>query len=98
MAYSGAVSNSLQWLYDRFKLGLIVMCLALVLLYFTMNFGKTIWFVAFIAVAIVFIDRINPIPKVLAFLSDHSFELYLIHFPFIAKYGFVSGRKPLSLI
>ena len=82
MAYGKVISHCLQWLYVRFLPGLIALGLALALLYFTMRSGKTIFFVGFIAVAVVFIDKLKSIPKSLAFLGDHSFELYLMHFPF----------------
>lgn len=96
MAYGKVVARPLHWLHNRFKFGLIAASVTLMLLYFTLNSGRTILFIAFIAIAIVFIDRIKSVPKVLTFLGDHSFELYLLHFPLLVSYGLVIGRKPLA--
>lgn len=97
MACGTRVSRYLNLLYNRLRFGLVATCATLILLYFTLNSGRTIIFIVFIAIVIVLIDRIEKVPGVLTFLGDHSFELYLLHGPLLVSYGLVIGRKPLAI-
>ena len=66
-------------------------------LFLTLHTARTPFFVAFIAISIFYLDRIKSIPKFVLFLGNHSYEIYLIHFPFLVTYGLVLGKKPVVL-
>jgi peptidoglycan/LPS O-acetylase OafA/YrhL len=66
-------------------------------LFLTLHTARTPFFVVFITILIFYLDKIKSIPKFVLFLGDHSYEIYLIHFPFLCAYGFVLGRKPVIL-
>jgi peptidoglycan/LPS O-acetylase OafA/YrhL len=97
MAYRHLFIGKFQSLSNRFSPGLVVLWLTMAGLFLTLNTARTLFFVAFIAILIFSLDTIKSIPKFLLFLGDHSYEIYLIHFPFLDTYGFVLGRKPLVL-
>jgi peptidoglycan/LPS O-acetylase OafA/YrhL len=97
MAYRHLFIEKLQSLSNRFSPVLVVLWVTMAGLFFTLSMARTLFFVAFIAISIFYLDKIKSIPKFLRFLGDHSYEIYLVHFPFLDSYGFVLGRKPLAL-
>jgi peptidoglycan/LPS O-acetylase OafA/YrhL len=95
MAYRHLFIGKFQSLTNRFSPVLVVLWLTMAGLFLTLNTARTLLFAAFIAISIFYLDKIKKIPKFMLFLGDHSYEIYLIHFPFLDTYGFVLGRKPL---
>ncbi len=45
----------------------------------------------------VFIEKYHIMSKVLTFLGKYSYEIFLLHFPFMVKYDFFLFRPPLYL-
>lgn len=97
MAYRHLFIGKFQSLSDRFSPVLFALWLTMAGLFLMLHTAKTPFFVAFIAISIFYLDKIKSIPKFVLFLGDHSYETYLIHFPFLVTYGFVLGRKPVVL-
>jgi len=97
MAYRHLFIGRFQWLSNRFSPALIALWLTMAGLFLTLHTARTPFFVAFITILIFYLDTIKSIPKFVLFLGNHSYEIYLIHFPFLVTYGFVLGRKPLVL-
>ena len=97
MAYRHLIIGKFQSLSNRFSLILVFLWLAMAGLFLTLPAVRTPFFVAFIAISIFYLDRIKSKPKFVLFLGKHSYETYLMHFPFLATYGLVLGRKPVVL-
>jgi peptidoglycan/LPS O-acetylase OafA/YrhL len=95
MAYRHLFIGKFQSLSNRFSPILVVLWLTMAGLFLTLHTARTLFFVAFIAISIFYLDTIKSIPKFVLFLGNHSYETYLIHFPFLVAYGFVLGRKPV---
>lgn len=97
MAYRYFFIGKLQSLSNRFSPALVVLWLTMAGLFLTLQTAKTPFLVALIAISILYLDTLKSIPKFVLFLGDHSYEIYLIHFPFLVTYGFVLERKPVVL-
>ena len=97
MAYRHLFIGKFQSLSNRFSPIIVVLWLAMAGLFLTLHTARTPFFVAFIAISIFYLDRIKSKPKFVLFLGDHSYETYLIHFPFLVTYGLVLGKKPVVL-
>ncbi len=65
-------------------------------LFVAMPVGRTLFFVAFIAISIFYLDQIRLVPRFVRFIGEHSYEIYLVHFPLLVSYGWVIGREPLA--
>ena len=88
--------NRLQLLSRRFGWVLALLWVAMAGLFVAMPVGRTIFFVAFIAISIFYLDQIRLVPRFVRFVGEHSYEIYLIHFPLLTSYGWVIGREPLA--
>jgi len=95
MAYRHLFIGKFQSLSNRFSPIIVVLWLAMAGLFLTLHTARTPFFVAFIAISIFYLDTIKSIPKFVLFLGNHSYETYLIHFPFLVAYDFVLGKKPV---
>jgi peptidoglycan/LPS O-acetylase OafA/YrhL len=97
MAYRHVFIGKFHSLSNRFSPALVALWLTMAGLFLTLHTARTPFFVAFITILIFYFDTIKSIPKFVLFLGNHSYEIYLIHFPFLVSYGFVLGRKPVVL-
>ena len=97
MAYRHLFIGKFRSLSNRFSPVLFALWLTMAGLFLTLHTARTFFFVAFIAISIFYLDKIKSIPKFVLFLGDHSYEIYLIHLPFLVTYGFLLGRKPVVL-
>ena len=89
--------NRLQLLSRKFGWVLVLLWVAMAGLFVAMPVGRTLFFVAFIAISIFYLDQIRLIPRFVRFIGEHSYEIYLVHFPLLVSYGVVIGREPLGL-
>jgi peptidoglycan/LPS O-acetylase OafA/YrhL len=97
MAYQNLFICKFQSFSNRFSPIFFTLWLTMAGLFLTLHTARTPFFVVFITILIFYLDKIKSIPKFVLFLGDHSYEIYLIHFPFLCAYGFVLGRKPVIL-
>jgi peptidoglycan/LPS O-acetylase OafA/YrhL len=58
---------------------------------------RPIYFISFLFMFIFLIEKINYNSRFLLFLGDYSFEIYLLHMPFMVYYDFFLFRKPLMV-
>jgi glycosyltransferase involved in cell wall biosynthesis/peptidoglycan/LPS O-acetylase OafA/YrhL len=89
--------NRLQLLSRRFGWVLALLWVAMAGLFVAMPVGRTLFFVALIAISIFYLDQIRSIPRFVRFIGEHSYEIYLVHFPLIVSYGWVIGKEPPAL-
>jgi peptidoglycan/LPS O-acetylase OafA/YrhL len=97
MAYRHFFIGKFQSLSNRFSPALVVLWLTMAGLFLTLQTARTPFLVALIVISIIYLDTLKSIPKFVLFLGNHSYEIYLIHFPFLVTYGFVFERKPVVL-
>jgi glycosyltransferase involved in cell wall biosynthesis/peptidoglycan/LPS O-acetylase OafA/YrhL len=87
--------DRLQLLSRRFGWALVLLWAAMAGMFVAMPVGRTLFFVAFIAISIFYLDQIRLVPRFVRFIGEHSYEIYLVHFPLLVSYGWVMGREPL---
>jgi len=97
MAYRHLFITKYQSLSNRFSPVFFTLWLTMGWLFLTLHTARTPFFVVFITISIFYLDKIKSIPKFVLFLGDHSYEIYLIHFPLLVTYGFPLGTKPVVL-
>lgn len=95
MVYRRVLILKFLALFNRFRLTIFTVWLAVGALFIMLDTARTPFFVIFVAISVFYLDRMKSKPKLLLLLGEHSYELYLIHFPFLAAYGFVIGREPV---
>jgi peptidoglycan/LPS O-acetylase OafA/YrhL len=94
MLYSGSIVKYLSSFYEKSKIGLITLWVLLIVIYFLINKFRTPFFIAFIVVSIGVIDKLKIIPSFLNIIGRYSYEVYLLHLPFVTNYNIMCSRKP----
>lgn len=97
MASRGSFIDRLQTLSVRFGWVLFFLWAGMAASFIAMPAGRTLFFVAFIAISIFYLDKIRSMPRFIHLLGEHSYEIYLVHFPLLVSYGLVIGREPVAL-
>lgn len=64
----------------------------------TVHTLQPVSFIIFLTMLAYFFDSLSYTVPALMILGEYSFEIYLLHFPFIENYDFILFRKPLVVM